>query len=253
MTLLSEPPDDSRSLRREHEQMRRRLDRLQYEAETAHEDFLDLRKELRTIEEYLELAPKAAEVLEDLTGKLFNEVLDEIERNLTYAVQEILGQERRVVAYRKTAYDRLDVSFGIEQNGEQEDIMRGQGGSVCNILSTGLRLIALSRADPSEHRPFLVLDEQDCWLRPSLVPRFMQLVYNIAHELNLQVLVISHHPVDLFAEHADRIYSLKPDQNNGVRIEVLKLPEDEITAQAPCAASTSSRESTDISGGKDTV
>ncbi len=99
-----------------------------------------------------------------------------------------------------------------------EDILHGQGGSVCNILSVGLRLIALSRLDQARHRPFLVLDEQDCWLRPALVPRFMKLIAEIAQRLELQVLVISHHPLDLFIHACDRVLTLSPDREGGVRL-----------------------------------
>jgi ABC-type thiamine transport system ATPase subunit len=103
-----------------------------------------------------------------------------------------------------------------------EDVLTGQGGSVCNILSVGLRLIALSQLDPARHRPFLVLDEQDCWLRPQLVPRFMKLIADIARRLDLQLLVISHHGVDLFAHVADRVFELAPDREHGVAVRQLK-------------------------------
>jgi predicted ATPase len=66
------------------------------------------------------------------------------------------------------------------------------------------------KSDERQHRRFLVLDEQDCWLRPDLVPHFMAIFHTIAHKLNFQVLVISHHDVDLFRTHADRIYRISP-------------------------------------------
>jgi predicted ATPase len=88
----------------------------------------------------------------------------------------------------------------------------------------GLRLIALSQLDEREHRRFLVLDEQDCWLRPDLVPHLMAIIHTIAQKLQFQVLVISHHSVDLFREHADRIYRIVPSAraDAGVRVELLQ-------------------------------
>ena len=86
----------------------------------------------------------------------------------------------------------------------------------------GLRLIALSQLDPARHRPFLVLDEQDCWLRPDLVPGFVRLIAAIARRLGIQVLYISHHPVDLFADQADRVYILRPGRENGPRLDILR-------------------------------
>ena len=144
---------------------------------------------------------------------------------MTHAIREILGQDRVVVTQREVKNNRLQIYFQIYNQGNEdeiEDIMTGQGGSVCNILSVGLRLIALSQLPEQNHRPFLVLDEQDCWLKPALIPKFMKLVNEIAKRLKLQLLVISHHPLDLFAEAADRIYELQPDRELGAVVKLVK-------------------------------
>jgi len=130
-----------------------------------------------------------------------------------------------VTTLREVKSNRLQIHFQIRNRGredEVEDILTGQGGSVCNILSVGLRLIALSQLPEQHHRPFLVLDEQDCWLRPALIPKFMKLINEIANRLELQLLIISHHPLDLFAGSADRIYELVPDRETGAEIKPVK-------------------------------
>lgn len=202
------PMPDARALER-------RLDRLQARAESLAAEHGRVRAEEASLSAFLDLAPRAARTLEDLATALFGELLDEIEANLTYAVREILGQDRTVTSLREVKNNRLQVTFQIhagDRPEDLEDILHGQGGSVCNILSVGLRLIALSQLDPARHRPFLVLDEQDCWLRPALVPRFMKCIAEIAKRLNLQVLVISHHPLDLFVNACDRVLTLVPDR-----------------------------------------
>src|SRR5207249_4930964 len=98
----------------------------------------------------------------------------------------------------------------IERNGQPEDIMKGQGGSVANILSVGLRMFGLTTLDPADHRRFLVLDEQDCWLRPDLVPRLVKIVYDASKALGFQVLMISHHDFSAFQQYADKIYQFVP-------------------------------------------
>ncbi|WP_027366448.1 hypothetical protein [Desulfocurvibacter africanus] len=203
-------------------ELERRLDGLAGIAEARHKDYLRATAELAEISAFLELAPKAEALLEKLSQSLFGELLDEIEANLTQAIREILSQDRVVKSDRETKGGRLHVSFRIENQGQVEDILVGQGGSVCNILSVSLRLIALSQLDPTRHRPFLVLDEQDCWLKPELVPTFMKLIRTIAERLGLQVLVISHHPLDLFATQAEIIYGLAPCRDNGVSLTRLK-------------------------------
>ncbi|MGE4552818.1 MAG: hypothetical protein AB7D57_06880 [Desulfovibrionaceae bacterium] len=226
----------------------RRLDRLAARAETWTELHAETRARLTQARDFLDLAPLAEHAIEDLSTALFGEVLDEIEANLTFAVQEILGQRRTVVTQREVRAGRLQVAFLIHNPPEAapadadtpndapeadakppkapdpcaEDILTGQGGSVANILSVGLRLIALSQLDPARHRPFLVLDEQDCWLKPELVAPFMKLVRAIARRLGLQVLVISHHPLDRFISAADQILSLTPSREHGAKLERLR-------------------------------
>lgn len=219
----------------ERRDLSRRLDRLSGLAEAAAREHGRARAELTAIRAFLDLAPKAQERLETLTAELFGTVLDDIEANLTHAVREILGQDRRVVSRREAKAGRLSIDFEMENAGRTEDILVGQGGSVCNILSVGLRLIALSQLDPARHRPFLVLDEQDCWLKPELVPRFVRLIAAIADRLGLQVLYISHHPLDLFAGEARRVFGLRPSRTEGVTVETLL---DRPAAAAPDQAST---------------
>lgn len=205
--------------------LERRLDLLSAKAEGYFEEYAQARAALKRAKDFLDLSPRAMGSLEELSTALFGEILDEIEVNLTYALGEILGQDRVVSTVREIKGNRLQVHFQIHNQGEAEkveDILTGQGGSVCNILSVGLRLIALSQLDQSRHRPFLVLDEQDCWLRPSLVPRFMKMIGEICQRLDIQALVISHHPLDLFAGTADRIYSLRPSREMGAVLEKVK-------------------------------
>ena len=106
--------------------------------------------------------------------------------------------------------------------------MRGQGGSVANIVSVGLRMFAITTLDQRRHRKFLVLDEQDCWLHPELVPRLVKIVREAGQALGFQVLMISHHDVASFLRYADRVYRLIPDRGDGVRLEVVQRDQDEI-------------------------
>lgn len=211
------------------ESLERRAERISARASSRADDWLALREQARTVDEFLALAPQAELRLEALSTALFGELLSELETNLTHAIREILGQDREVKALASIRDKKLQVDFQILNQGGEEDIMVGQGGSVCNILSVGLRLIALSRLNPEAHRPFLVLDEQDCWLRPDLVPRFMELISTISHRLGFQVLVISHHPLELFADSADTVFALEPEREHGVRIRPVKSSAESLT------------------------
>lgn len=201
-------------------ELRRQFDLLKSERERYQHRLEDLEAEIKEIKDFLEHHPQIATRLEQLSRDIFLATLREIEENLTYALQDVLGQNIKVKSEVELKRGKFWIQFYIERDGHREDILRGQGGSVCNILSVGLRLIALSQLDEKDHRRFIVLDEQDCWLRPDLVPRFMNIIHRIAEKLSYQVLVISHHDLDFFRDHADRVYRfILDDHGNSVKIQ----------------------------------
>jgi DNA repair exonuclease SbcCD ATPase subunit len=203
---------------------RSRFEKLRWQETELRSRLDQYKEEMADVDAFLESQPKVADRLEYLCRELFGEILDEVERNLTYALKDVLGQDLVAISTREVQRGKVTISFGIERNGHPEDILIGQGGSVCNVISVGLRLIALSQLDEKQHRRFLVLDEQDCWLRPDLVPRLMSIIYSIAHRLGFQILVISHHDVGQFREYADRIYRILPemDAGEGARVELVE-------------------------------
>ena len=206
--------------------LRRRFDFLngQRASEQRRRDELALK--LRELERYLAIAGPVEAALEQLGHQLFGDLVGIIETNLTAALREVLEQPLTLKVEREFKRGVATMSFHIERNGETEDILRGQGGSVANVLSVGLRLFALSALEKEQHRRFLVLDEQDCWLRPDLVPKLVQIVHQAGKTLGFQILMISHHDVTAFERYADRIYRFTPTPE-GVAVRIAnRLPSE---------------------------
>lgn len=201
------------------EEARGRLFRL-----TERKDMLERRSraladEFAEIGRFLELAPSVTAALDQLGSQMFQQLLGVVCEKLTIALQEILEQPLELVAEPGTRAGAATVKFSIKRDGESEDILNGQGGSVANILSVGLRMFALASLDEEKHRRFLVLDEQDCWLRPDLVPRLVKIVADAGRALGYQVLMISHHDPAVFDRFADKIYRFEPEPDGRVRVE----------------------------------
>lgn len=169
---------------------------------------------------YLSLAPAIEDALDKLSQELFGSVVKLIEENLSRALQEVLQQPIFLKIDREFKRGSATMSFHVERDGQREDILRGQGGSVANVLSVGLRIFALMTLDKKEHRRFLVLDEQDCWLRPDLVPKLVEIVHMAGKAYGFQVLMISHHDVSAFERYADRIYRFTPTAD-GVSVKAI--------------------------------
>ncbi|HEX8913836.1 MAG TPA: hypothetical protein VF796_15920 [Humisphaera sp.] len=175
---------------------------------------------LEQLKAYLEVAPQVGEALETLGQELFGRLATIIESHLTLALQEVLGQAIRLKVEQDFKRGGATLRLHIERDGKAEDIMRGTGGSVANILSVGLRIFALSQLDGGKHRRFLVLDEQDCWLAPDLVPKLVKIVHDAGEALGFQVIMISHHASSAFERFADRIYWFTPTPD-GVSVELV--------------------------------
>lgn len=201
--------------------LRSRIDRLTGERKQLVRRQQDKAGEVQRLEEFLARSDKVEAALKALSDQMFGQVVETLESTLTMALQEVLEQPLLLKVDRSYKRGVVTLDFHIEREGQAEDILRGQGGSVANVLSVGLRLLALTRLDSRVHRRFLVLDEQDCWLRPDLVPRFVRIVHDAAEALGFQVLMISHHDVAAFRQFADRIYQLTPSPQ-GVRVAELK-------------------------------
>jgi len=167
-------------------------------------------------------APRVDAALQVLSERMFANIVEVLKEKLSIALQEVI--EQPILLEAETSYKRgaASVEFHIVRNGNPEHIMRGQGGSVANVLSVGLRMFALATLDPEKHRPFLVLDEQDCWLRPEIVPRLVKIVRQACGALGFQVLMISHHDRSLFEDYADKIYRLSPTADGGLEAVVVK-------------------------------
>jgi hypothetical protein len=183
-------------------------------------------EDLEKISAYLGIADGVEQALEKLSEQLFGQIVTILEEKLTLALQEVLDQAIKLKVKRDYKRGGATMSFHIERNGHEEDIMKGQGGSVANILSVGLRMFALTTLDSNVHRRFLVLDEQDCWLRPDLVPRLVKIVHEAGRALGFQVIMISHHDISAFQQYADKLYEFVPTADGVQVTERVTVPQN---------------------------
>jgi hypothetical protein len=193
---------------------------LQQQRNLAQKEVSKLNLLLAEVDKFLEMEPKVLQALDLLDQQLFQEITSLLEDKLSIALQEVLEQNIQLKVKSSISHGSVGFSFSIDRDGYEENIMKGCGGSVANILSVGLRLFALTSLDKEIHRRFLVLDEQDCWLQPEIVPRFVKIIQQAAKALNFQILMISHHDSSLFLNQADRVFQLEPHPD-GVNIHVL--------------------------------
>jgi ABC-type branched-subunit amino acid transport system ATPase component len=204
--------------------LRRRLDRLAFARQEAIRQVAANTVELERLKGYLRTADRVSTALEKLNQDLFSTLLGTVQEKITIALQEILEQPISFHAEAGFSRNSASVEFWIERNGKQEDLLNGQGGSVANIVSVCLRIFALTTLDEATHRRFLVLDEQDCWLRADLVPKLVKIIHDASRALGFQVLMISHHDRHLFEQYADKIIELQWQNGQVVAVDATAGP-----------------------------
>lgn len=177
----------------------------------------------------LDLQPRAVEFLEKLQRITHERAVGVYEDLLTALVNDILPGKRDVKLELGTERGLPALGIEIEKNGKRESILEGSGGALTNLISAGLRIIALAR---SGHFPFLVLDEADCWLKPSRVPQFAAVLSQISSDIGVQMLVISHHDPHYF----EGLSSMVSLARRGGKIEATPLG-DLLSAESAEAAS----------------
>lgn len=153
----------------------------------------------------LGLAPVIKQALDELQRREHTRSVGAFESLLSALLQDVFPGERSVHLDLATArgLPALNIQISKDKNHNQrEDAKSGTGGGVTNGLSLGLRLISLIR---SGHRPFLVLDEPDCWTEIARVPDMARLIQEAAQRVGVQVLMISHHPDDLLSAISHRL------------------------------------------------
>lgn len=159
------------------------------------------------------LQPEVVEFLEAFQQHSHQKSVGVYEELLSALVNEVLPGNRKIQMQLSTERSLPALEILSVKDGKPEDIMEGSGGSLVNIISAGLRIIALAR---SSCAPFLLLDEADCWLSPLRVPQFGAIIGQVARDIGIQVLMITHHDARFFDSYAHLLRLVKRAGNVNV-------------------------------------
>lgn len=169
---------------------------------TARKDFLFAEtSKLKTISER---NPQVVEVLEHMQQLSHEKAVGIFEKLLSLIVRDVLPNPKNIVFELSTERGLPSLEFFVDNQGKLEDVVNGQGGSLINVLTTGLRMIALQR---SNIQKFLVLDEQECWIKESRVAKYVNVVQEISTDLGIQTIIISHKDISYF-QNSDNIIKI---------------------------------------------
>ena len=178
----------------------------------GHKDAIEIEKdkiyqEVEKAKKWLVKKPDYLKFLQHLQHVLHQKNIGIFSELLTYFVKDVLNKDKEIALDLYTYHNLPALRIEAVNNGHRESIYEGNGGSIANIVSTGLRLISLSRMN---HRKFIILDEPDCWLAPHHIPLFAKIIGEISQKLKIQTVLISHHNWEYFKNYG-RVIELKKD------------------------------------------
>lgn len=186
---------------------------LQAQMKLLESDKATVMQKVVAAKKWLQKQPEYLKFLEHLQNIFHQENIEIFSELLTYFVQDVLqkqpGKEKEIVFEIYTYHNLPALRINTLNGNKREDIYFGNGGSLTNIVCTGLRLIALSRM---ENRRFVILDEPDCWLNPEYVGVFSRIIGEISAKLNIQTVIISHLSWEFFKDYG-RVIRLSQEGN----------------------------------------
>ncbi len=193
--------------------LKRQIDLYAVSKESMIDDRNALMAEKKRHERTLDRVPVAQSLLQDLYDKSSGALIRSCEDAMTDAVQGVIGDKSEIGIDAEISNNQIKVSVGTVihlQNDERvlRDIVSNEGGGLTNVVSTSLRAISLVR---SGQRRFIVLDESNCYLNPSQIPPYMAVIRDLAYRAGFQIIMLTHHGIDQFADDRDvNIITLRP-------------------------------------------
>jgi hypothetical protein len=156
----------------------------------------------------LSLGEEMGRLFDAMQTRAHSRSVGSFEALLSAVLQDVLPGTGNVRLELSNSNNAPNLDIYLDNNGELEDVLEGNGGAVTNVLSTGLRYAALTR---TKNRRLIVLDEPDCWIKPQHIPEFMRVIAEVSATTRAQTLLISHHEPAYFRGRMNVVELLKGD------------------------------------------
>lgn len=164
------------------------------------------------------LKPKVDQYLEEIQAEAHARRVGDLEKLLTALVTEVLPGEAPIGLELEIERGQPSLDIVSRHSADRtEDIYEDEGGAKTNVVSLGLRMVAVVRSGMNR---FLMLDESDCWISNKRVPSFYAVLKQAARKIKVQCLAVSHHDIATFGEGiTTATLSGHPEMSTGVLIE----------------------------------
>jgi hypothetical protein len=189
---------DLERLNRRYTGLQLRFAALQGRAEELQATKTRLTREISLAKARIELAPEVKDAFNYLQEQAHRLAVGEFEDLLSAFVDDVIPNAGRIHLELGQERGAPSLDILLDNSGDKESILHGNGGGLTNVVVTGLGYSALSR---TRNRQLMLLDEPDCWLKSDNVPNFVKVIAEVANPRRdedgnyvpgVQTLMISH-------------------------------------------------------------
>jgi predicted ATPase len=144
-----------------------------------------LQKEVAALEE-------AQKIVQTAAAEIQNRVHRQIASVVTRALKTVFGENTYDFEIRFTKKrNKTEAQLVFCRNGQIIDPLDAAGGGVVDVASLALRVACIVSSVPKLRR-LVILDEPARHIHPDLRPVVLDLIRQLAIELNIQFLVVTH-------------------------------------------------------------
>lgn len=196
------------------------ISRMEGELATLSQQDAALTNKVGAAKARLAVRDEVTSVLELLQQKANERTVGVQQRLLTAILHDVFPDnpaEVKLELSTERGSPSLDVE--LETAGHRENVFEANGGAMTNVISTGLRYVALNQL--STYRKFVLLDEPDCWISPNNIPEFVGVLAKLADTVHIQTVLVTHHDLSLLPQGVS-VVRMEPDGDGTKASVVLK-------------------------------
>ena len=187
--------------------LRTKYERLQTKREVLRNEHNSKIQYLEVLKKKYENFVKARWVLTEVSKATQIRFKERVESLVTMAIQSVFDRSFKFVLYFEHKRNKLECR-PVVMEGDDEFVPKDDmGGGIIDIISFALRVVLWSLQIPKS-RNTLILDEPMKYVgKGVLLDRAGQMLKEISHRLNIQLIVVTHEPQ--LAQAADVVYNVE--------------------------------------------
>lgn len=203
----SNPCSDARAwaehLRERADGLSQQLARAEGQRETVAQALVEVEGRARETGDEAAILETVLGLLQGMEGAFQRNFQRSLAAVASESLSQVFGEPMKVRLEASTRADMSAVRFVLVKDGEEEDIMEGQGGGVVNVVAFSLHVLLTIAVRPLL-RYLLVLDEPFAHLSPEYRPSLAEMVCALREELGFQIVMVTQERE--YAAYADKAY-----------------------------------------------